>query len=768
MPTIHLRRGLAAALFLLPILPPHPAQASSPVDTTAYHRWYQGLRNAEADPDRGMVIEGLTLERDQATLILESGTLHLLEPVEGRTYGAIFAGKGRLRFEAPVPVEQAQMVRFYESESLDEPIETAVFFFTDGTAEDFASAGTFGPTPAPKDARKLIANALEYLSDSDGWVSRDLMTPFLNGTPGFYYAHAARDQGDPFIFSINPYDEEEISLSRKGEGKGRWREVVAQFHKASDYAHGASLPQEALDLVRVGRYDVHTTIADNLDVTGCATLPIEPLQSAHPWVPFTLHSDLTVDSLIWAGGTPATFARPKDSGDLWVNVSSAPTPGAELTFYYHGDLLDQPRRLWVEPKTYTSWYPYHVYNRPAAYRLEFTYPDKFKVGTVGALASEEADGKRITRVWETSSVRQVTFNIGDFDEVAMGDGSGPSLTVQVSEAAHAELNDLAFRAGYLLGEQKDMGASVGGDVRRAFSFFDQAFGPTEVEDFVATEIPFNHGQAFPGLILLSWFTFQKTAAKGYDEMFRAHEVAHQWWGIGVRPATYHDTWLSEGFSEFSGIWYMARVRGSLDLYQDRLKEGKVEILKRRDEAGPIWLGSRVATSAHPEDYQTIVYNKGAWVLHMLRMLLTDYDGGSEDAFESLMHDFYSNHRGKAVTTESFAKAVEATVGDPMAWFFDQWVYRSAIPTYRFAYRLEEQTDGTYKAFVRVKQEDVPDDFQMVVPILLDFGPGGTAVVRVHVTGPVSEMELPLLPMRPARVEFNAYDAVLAEVKTEGW
>jgi len=58
------------------------------------------------------------------------------------------------------------------------------------------------------------------------------------------------------------------------------------------------------------------------------------------------------------------------------------------------------------------------------------------------------------------------------------------------------------------------------------------------------------------MIHLSFATFLGLADEGEDESFRAHEMAHQWWGIGVEPASYRDAWLSEGFAEFSGMWYM--------------------------------------------------------------------------------------------------------------------------------------------------------------------------------------------------------------------
>jgi hypothetical protein len=108
------------------------------------------------------------------------------------------------------------------------------------------------------------------------------------------------------------------------------------------------------------------------------------------------------------------------------------------------------------------------------------------------------------------------------------------------------------------------------------------------------------------------------------------------------------------------------------------------------------------------------------------------------------------------------------VGADMGWFFDQWVYRSAIPTYVFSSRLEEQADGRVKATVRVRQEDVPEDFRMLVPILLDFGAEGTALLQLNVQGPLTEADLPILPMRPRAITFNPYEAVLAETRTEDW
>jgi aminopeptidase N len=258
------------------------------------------------------------------------------------------------------------------------------------------------------------------------------------------------------------------------------------------------------------------------------------------------------------------------------------------------------------------------------------------------------------------------------------------------------------------------------------------------------------------------------AERGYDEMFRAHEVAHQWWGISIEPATYRDRWLSEGFAEFSGLWYAARARASLPIYLKRLEETRREILERRDEAPPIALGTRASWTKYPGDYTTTIYHKGAWVLHMLRVMLTDPETGSDQLFTDIMKTFYTRHRGGKAATRSFQQVAEEVVGVDLGWFFDQWVYRSAIPTYTFSSSLVDQPDGTVRASIRIRQENVPDDFKMVVPIELDFGDQGSATVQVLVEGPLTEQELPPLPMRPRSITFNPYESVLAETRTEGW
>jgi aminopeptidase N len=169
-----------------------------------------------------------------------------------------------------------------------------------------------------------------------------------------------------------------------------------------------------------------------------------------------------------------------------------------------------------------------------------------------------------------------------------------------------------------------------------------------------------------------------------------------------------------------------------------------------------------------DDYSTIVYKKGAWVVHMLRIMMLDLKTMNEDRFTQTMQDFYQSYEGKRASTDDFRRVVERHMGVDMGWFFDQWVFGTALPTYRVAYRTEPMEDGQCRVRLQVTQEGVPDDFLMYVPVTLDLGKDRVARLRVKVTGARSEIELPPMPAAPKAVRFNDLEGVLADVKMVEW
>jgi aminopeptidase N len=163
-----------------------------------------------------------------------------------------------------------------------------------------------------------------------------------------------------------------------------------------------------------------------------------------------------------------------------------------------------------------------------------------------------------------------------------------------------------------------------------------------------------------------------------------------------------------------------------------------------------------------------VYKKGAWVLHMLRILMLDMKTMEESRFSDTMRDFYASYEGKRASTADFRRIVERNAGIDMGWFFDQWVDGTSLPTYRVAYRTEPMEGGQFRVRLQVLQEGVPDTFLMYVPVTIEMGKDRVARLRVKVTGPRTEIELPAMPAQPKTLRFNDLEGVLADVKMGDW
>jgi aminopeptidase N len=176
----------------------------------------------------------------------------------------------------------------------------------------------------------------------------------------------------------------------------------------------------------------------------------------------------------------------------------------------------------------------------------------------------------------------------------------------------------------------------------------------------------------------------------------------------------------------------------------------------------------VSTSKAPGAYQSLIYNKGAWVMHMLRILMLDLGTAKEDRFTAMMQEFYQTYRGKRASTLDFQRVVERHRGGPMDWFFNQWVHGWQMPTYRVAYRSERVEPNQYRVTLRVEQSGVPDDFQMPVPVTVELKDKRQGRFRVTIRGPRTELALPLLPAEPKALKFNDLEGVLAEVKMVDW
>ncbi len=756
--------------------------ATSPVYAQQSEAVYLQARQAFCQVDQDSLavasVTGLVLRRDVAEFRLDRGRLYLRPPVAGRDCAALFVGQGSFSFTPPTRVEREQLARFFEQESLSREFNFLFLVFADSTLQELQNALSFSRGKLEKAERKALRKALDYSC----WEQQALYPPvadrLLGGRQdGYFLAQLAEDIDQPLFFEIDPRRVEEVRLLQRPrtERYASAMETVCQFHRQADYESGRDLALEQKADWRVERYKIDAEITHDLLFSAAAELQVSAT-AQQPWLHFWLYDGLEVSSVTREDGGAASFYKAPDSPDLWVRLDPPLQAGetAKLTLTYAGELIDRTGD-WFILRSSVGWYPVMEYAQEKAdFDLTFRHSKKHTLVAVGEPVSSEEQGDQVVGHWRTAHpIRNASFNIGIFKQHQINDPRVPEITVLMNKYGHQELKQYLAQQGILSG--KNMEEQVGADVANSIAFFQTVFGESPVKHFLATEIPGGHGEAFPGLIHLSWSTFQNTQAWGADEIFRAHEVAHQWWGIGVDYRTYHDRWLSEGFAEYSGLWYMQAVKKDNALFFDKLKEWRKQIMSNRrgllsrgQEAGPICLGHRTSSSRTAGDYDLIIYKKGAWVLHMLRNMMIDLRTMNEDRFIAMMRDYYTTYAGNSASTEDFARVVSKHFGEEMGWFFDQWIYHSAIPTYHFSYHTDPVDNGKFRVRCRIRQEGVPGTFRMHLPVKVDFGQNRYALLRVTAAGEVSEFDLPLMPAEPKNLELNIFESVLCEVKKEKW
>ena len=174
------------------------------------------------------------------------------------------------------------------------------------------------------------------------------------------------------------------------------------------------------------------------------------------------------------------------------------------------------------------------------------------------------------------------------------------------------------------------------------------------------------GQELAGLAMFGESYGDGVLADERNIWLGAHELAHQWWGNGVTNESWNHFWLNEGMSTFMAAAYLEHRFGR-DEYRRHIDAARTKYEALRDAGHDKPLVFAAWTNPSPED-RSIVYDKGAYVIHLLREEL------GEDAFWSGIRLYTTRHWEQSVTTPDFERAMAEAAGRDLTEFFARWVY----------------------------------------------------------------------------------------------
>ena len=211
-------------------------------------------------------------------------------------------------------------------------------------------------------------------------------------------------------------------------------------------------------------------------------------------------------------------------------------------------------------------------------------------------------------------------------------------------------------------------------------FMESAFGeyPFIKEKYGVAEFLWSSGAMEHQTI--TGFSYKFYSGKKYYSDVLIHELAHQWWGNAVGPASWKDVWLNEGFAKYSEALYWEYSQGKNAL------QSSMQMIFSDFNDGTLY---------NPGDdlFSKKVYNKGAWVMHMLRNTVGD------KLFFEILQKYYSKYKYKNASTEDFKMVCEEVSGKNLDYFFKQWLYEGeGIISLRYKWQLEN--DGKIKLRIR--------------------------------------------------------------------
>ncbi|MDQ7039854.1 MAG: M1 family metallopeptidase [Rhodothermus sp.] len=518
--------------------------------------------------------------------------------------------------------------------------------------------------------------------------------------------------------------------------------------RATNRSGGPLLPEQAA--YDVTFYDLALRIdPDARRIRG--TLEVQA-RVVHPliWLVLDLDTALTVrhvEERVRGRWMRRRFEHRAD-GRIWTHLGHTRQPGEHIVLrvHYGGVPREAPYPPWIGGFTWARtangqpwiatanqgegadlWWPCkdHPSDEPDSMALHITVPEPLVVASNGRLRRIEshADGTRTYHWFVSTPINNygVALNIAPYRTVD---------TLYVSVAG-----DTIPVTFWVLPEREADARRMLPEILDHLAFYERLLGPYP---FRADKYGIAH-TPFLGMehqTIIAYGSDFSNQPYGYDWLHH-HELGHEWWGNLVTAYDWKDFWLHEGFSTYMQALY-AEERFGPEAYRAELRRYLPAIRNRRPIAPRTSKTTTEMYFADPGTGQTDndIYYKGAWVLHTLRYLI-----GDDAFFQALRRMAYPDpflervadgRQCRFVTTDDFITLVEAITGQELAWFFEVYVRRAALP--RLIVNREPDR--------LVLRWEAPDNLPFPMPVEVQLGevrrrlpmPDGEAIV------PLGELE----------------------------
>jgi hypothetical protein len=706
-------------------------------------------------------VRGVTLSLVDFELLMEDGTLFSTPESVGPT-ALVFVGRGRVRFRPRPPGERDQLRQFSGRPDLDREVKWAFVRLNPADLPRVLDVSRLEPEPDPGRRREEAEKRWRERTEMSFLVDAPLpRSPWwLYPSVGDAVVDFPWKGSRVLTFSVARGEPEDVNLFERDR-----RLRICSYPSAGrpvQYSEDDGRVADVLWHDLVARFEPDQHLLSAVDTIRLRLLsPVSTLR-------LKLDDDFVVSSVSADDGGNLLFLRVRGQDSLVVSLG--PHAGrldeVSLTVRYSGrhnpssmdhELFQVERELepayadrvllGPPPLVYsnrTAWYPRPDNEDFATLRARFDTPERSLAVTGGELVSTRTMDERVDSEYRLAQPgKYFTAIVGRLEDVGMRQDGEQRVRGFADHRSEGATRERLQKAQEIL------------------DFYGQLFGPCPYPDInlVVAEKNVPGGHSPPGLVflqrrppMLMAHPLPEDPANFSDmpDFFLAHELAHQWWGQATAPANYHEQWLSEAWAQYAAALWV-RHAGGEDDFRDML-DRMARWARRDDEDGAIHLGQRLGhIERDPRILRAVVYDKGAWVLHMLRRLV------GEETFFQAARTFLESHRFAKAGTEDLRAALEKASGRDLRPYFERWIYGTGLPTLVWAEHTESTPEG-HRTTVEVRPRDLPGPFPIEIAVTTHAGREAHRVV-LEPGGGAWTFET---ADSPRRIEVNDDRGLLAE------
>jgi hypothetical protein len=729
------------------------------------------LGSVTLDPAACYRVHDLRIARPGLTIYFNSGYLIFAKPVNGIRPGAYFAsttdaGDGEVLVVPPNRAERLSLTRFTGSPTLDAHFQGAFLVLGDGSAGALAASLADERVTTPAAGKEdvpaiLSAQASPALRVVLGNFTVRLVLDLLSNSRagGVFVLSALGTAAGGFDAVYDPAHEPNVTVGQFAERNQRQYFDVWTSFSPGRTASGVTPPPPSVP----SSYRIDASFDSNLTLDASSTVIVDSPAAIPAAMPCFISAHETVLSAridgepaevfqpIPSDGSPTLF----DGGQDFLLVPAHPLAKGRHTieFRHRGNVIRRTPDglLFVESRG--TWYP-QISMGLAIFDLHFQFPaDLTLVATGDVVEDTVTGGRRSLHVVTPVPVRFAGFNLGKFQTSELLQGplrlricANPPPMPPPAIAAPPPPLPFQKRASALppivpLEPYRDALHRISQNTASTFAYLSSLLGPPPLRTNTISPIPSSFGQGFPGLVYLSNLAYldparaassvgPRSAQVFFFDLLETHEIAHQWWGNLVVPASDADEWLVEALANYCALMYLEQRKGRAAV-QQVLEEYRKNLLARDSQggtiesAGPIVWGARLRSSSAPEAWRVITYEKGSWIIHMLRLRMGD------ERFHDFLRTLCTRFADSPMSTQQFEAAAREFLpgGTTLGGFFDNWVYGTGIPSLKLSYSVRNG-----RLVGSLQQRDVDPGFSTYVPVEIHDASASRTVLHWVETG----------------------------------